>query len=303
MNRKRLNGMKRLNSKNRMVLNSRQGQCNRPTTLEPERRRQPKALSLMDEFLITLMRLRLNLMVEDLAYQFRVSSSTASRIFHKWLGLMYVRLKFLVAWPSREIMEENMPMIFKQLYPRCRCIIDCSEIYIETPTSFDARAQTYSNYKKHNTINFLIGITPCGTISFLSQCWGGRVSDKNLTQESGFLNRIEPGDIILADRGFTVGEDIRRLEIPAFTRGKKQLSQEEVEMSKQLAHVRIHVERVIGLLKNKYTLLTGPIPVPLCRVSGDIPVPSVDKILLVCSALTNLSDSVVPRNSIYNAHQ
>ena len=115
---------------------------------------QPKALSLMDEFLITLMRLRLNLMVEDLAYQFRVSSSTASRIFHKWLGLMYVRLKFLVAWPSREIMEENMPMIFKQLYPRCRCIIDCSEIYIETPTSFDARAQTYSNYKKHNTIIF-----------------------------------------------------------------------------------------------------------------------------------------------------
>ena len=74
-------------------------------------------------------------------------------------------------------------------------------------------------------------------------------------------------------------------------------------MSKQLAHVRIHVERVIGLLKNKYTLLKGPIPVPLCRVSGDIPVPTVDKILLVCSALTNLSDSVVPRNSIYNAHQ
>ena len=115
---------------------------------------QPRALSLMDEFLLTLMRLRLNLMLEDLAYRFRVSSSTASRIFLKWLDLMYmyVRLNFLVAWPSRDIMEKNMPMVFKQLYPRCRCIIDCSEIYIETPTSFDARAQTYSNYKKHNTV-------------------------------------------------------------------------------------------------------------------------------------------------------
>lgn len=77
---------------------------------------QPRALSLMDEFLLTLMRLRLNLMLEDLAYRFRVSSSTASRIFLKWLDLMYARLKFLVAWPSRDIMEENMPMVFKQLH-------------------------------------------------------------------------------------------------------------------------------------------------------------------------------------------
>ena len=196
-------------------------------------------------------------------------------------------------------MEKNMPAVFKQLYPRCRCIIDCSEIYIETPTSFDARAQTYSNYKKHNTVKFLIGITPCGTISFLSKSWGGRVFDKNLTQESGFFRCLEPGDVILADRGFTVGEDIAihggQLVIPAFTKGKKQLSQEEVEMSKQLAHVQIHVERVIGLLKNKYTLLKGPIPVSLLQHTEHSPVPSIDKIIVVCSALTNLSDSVVPQ--------
>ena len=78
---------------------------------------QPKALSLMDEFLITLVRLRLNLMCDDLAYRFRVLSSTASYIFHKWLDLMYVRLKFSVAWPSKEIIEENISIIFKQPIP------------------------------------------------------------------------------------------------------------------------------------------------------------------------------------------
>ena len=64
------------------------------------------------------------------------------------------------------------------------------------------------------------------------------MSDKNLTQQSGFFEYIEPGDTILADRGFTIADDIAvhggKLEIPAFTRGKSQLSQREVEVSKQL---------------------------------------------------------------------
>ena len=132
------------------------------------------------------------------------------------------------------------------------------------------RAKTFSNYKKHNTVKFLVGITPCGAISFLSKCWGGRASDKTITQESGFFNRIEPGDVILADRGFTIQDDIAvygaKLIIPSFTRGKKQLSLEDVERSKQLSQVRIHVERVIGLLKNKFTILKGPIPVNVITI-------------------------------------
>ena len=75
---------------------------------------------------------------------------------------------------------------------------------------------------------------------FLSQCWGGRVSDKTLIrQESGFLQLLEYGDVVLADRGFTVNDDIRlhgaKLEIPAFTRGKVQLTQRDVEVSKKLS--------------------------------------------------------------------
>ena len=254
-------------------------------------------LTTEDEIFLTLVRLRLALFLDDLANRFDISTSTVSRIFQKWLDIMYSKLSFLITWPSREIIRQNMPPAFKSLYPKCCCIIDCSEVFIEMPASFSARSQNYSDYKKHNTFKFLIGITPCGGICFLSKCWGGRVSDKQLTQESNFFSYLEDGDVVLADRGFTISEDLAvhgaKLEIPAFTRGKSQLSQREVEQSKQLSMVRIHVERIIGLLKNKYTLLKGPVPVNLLKHRGDNDVANIDKILVVCSALTNLHKAVV----------
>ena len=254
-------------------------------------------LSLENELFLVLIRLRLGLLLEDIATRFRIHTSMVSRIFQKWLDIMFIRLSFLIGWPDRDICKNNMPAVFKELYPNCRCVIDCSEIFIETPKNFSARSKTYSNYKKHNTIKFLIGITPFGTICFLSECWGGRVSDKNLTQASNFFNLVEHGDTILADRGFNIADDLAlygaKLEIPAFTRGKQQLSQRDVELSKQLSRVRIHVERVIGLLKNKYLILKGPIPISLLKHKGDKQVANIDKILTVCSALTNMSASIV----------
>lgn len=81
-------------------------------------------LSLKDELLIVLMRLRLNSMLEDLGYRFHVSKSTISRIFQAWIDVMYARLKFLIVWPSRDVVRHNMPQVFKDLYPNCCCIID-----------------------------------------------------------------------------------------------------------------------------------------------------------------------------------
>ena len=79
-----------------------------------------------------------------------------------------------------------------------------------------------------------------------------------ITQESAFFHHIEPGNVILADRGYTIANDLAvygaKLEIPAFTLGNNQLAQREVEYSKQLSTVRIQVERVIGHLKKKYRI-------------------------------------------------
>ena len=88
-------------------------------------------LSPPDGLLLTLMRLRLNLRIEDLAYRFNIAVSTAGDIFHRWIEVMHVHLKFLIKWPTQEMCHTNMPPIFKDLYPHTRCIIDCSGIFIE----------------------------------------------------------------------------------------------------------------------------------------------------------------------------
>ncbi|KAK0152573.1 Ladderlectin [Merluccius polli] len=142
-------------------------------------------------------------------------------------------LKSLIKWPSKGAVLKNMPKIIKCNFKRCRCIIDCTEIFIARPSSLTARAQAWSNYKHNNTIKYLIAITPAGAISFLSPGWGGRVSDKQITNES-----------VLADRGFLTRDELAAygatLRIPHFTKGKKQLSAQEVDTARQLSRVRIH---------------------------------------------------------------
>ena len=97
-------------------------------------------------------------------------------------------------------------------------------------------------------------------MSFVSECWGGRVSNKHLTEHCGILRKLLPGDIVLADRGFDIAELVAmmraQLHIPAFTRCKKQLSAEEVEDTRKIANVRIHVECVMGCVRQKYKILT-----------------------------------------------
>ena len=94
---------------------------------------------------------------------------------------------------------ETMPSEFRKHFWKCVVIIDCFEIFIECPTSLTARAQTWSNCKHHNTVKFLIGITPQGSVAFISQGWGGRTSDVHLTENSGLLQKLLPGGVVLAD--------------------------------------------------------------------------------------------------------
>ena len=171
-----------------------------------------------------------------IAHTTRLSKATVISIFWKWIDLLHNHVGFLVRWPEREGIFKVIPAVFKAKFPRMTSIIDCFEIFIDAPKNLHARAQRWSNYKKHCTINVFICCNPVGSITFLSPVWGERASDVKIVRESGFISSKYhlPGDQILADRGFTLHDEFAslcsaELITPAFTKGKKQLSAQEVD--------------------------------------------------------------------------
>ena len=259
-----------------------------------------KKLSHSQCLLVTLMKLRLNLSNYDLGFRFCVHETTVSRVLTNWIQILDVRLSKLIYWPEKEDLQKTMPWCFRPNFGlNVTSIIDCFELFIEKPGDLLCRAATWSQYKHHNTAKYLVSVTPQGTINFISKGYGGRVSDKYITEDCGYLQKLQPQDVVLADRGFNVEDSIAYrgtiLNIPAFTRGKSQLDPKEVESTRKIANVRIHVERVIGAVRQRFKILdaTSSLPTEYTRSKGGGPV-LLDSMVKICCALHNICDVIIP---------
>ena len=248
----------------------------------PPRRFGPKRkLTSENEMLLTLMKLRLGLAYKDLAKRFQVSISLCTQVFNCWLTALYRTFGKTVKWYPKEHIRATMPFRFRSL-PHLRSIIDCSEIFIETPKDFNRQAETWSHYKHHNTMKFLISVAPNSAITYVSPAYGGRVSDKEIVMLCQFLDLFDPHDMIMADKGFSIQEDCAfrsiHLMIPPGKRGITQMSVCDVEKTQKIAKLRILVEQVIRRLKT-FRILKNQLPI--CQLH------CVDKIITVCAALSN----------------
>ena len=257
-----------------------------------------------DQIILTLVRLRHDMIFEVLAYLRDIGKTTAIEYCWHWIDIMYATLKQLIQMVDRDHIFHTIPTVFKSKFPRLTSIINCFKIFIESPRNLLARAQCFSQCKRHCTIKEFISCTPLGAINFLPKCWEGCASDIQIVRDLEFttLKYHWPGDKILADWGFTLSEDFTlnsgtELLIPAFTCGKRHFSAAEVERTRKTASVHIHIERVISLLKNRYTILKGTLPLQTVKGIADEanskPFSSCDKIVTVCAALKNLEESIV----------
>ena len=257
-------------------------------TLTPTRKRGRRRVTLtpFEEFVLTLVRIRRGFDIQHLAYLFGLSTSHVSRIFTTWVNLLAKCLKPLLIWPTKEVVKGNLPESFRD-FPRTRCIIDCSEIYVEKPLRPKAQRITWSNYKHNNTFKFLVGIAPTGTITYISKLYSGSISDVNIVKSSGFLDKVEEGDDIMADRGFNIRHLLIRkkatLNIPAFSHGKA-LGGKALKQSRKIASVRIHVERAIRRMKT-FKIISGIVALKLRH--------KLNQIMTIVAVLCNLQDRLV----------
>ena len=244
-------------------------------------------ISLIDELFATLVRLKVGLLVPDISQRLGISTGHFSKMFEKWIQFLRNELSQLTRFPSLQEMRQYLPEQFHQ-YPNTRVIIDCTEIFCQKPSSLKSQRQLWSNYKHHNTYKALVGISPDGTVVFVSNLYGGSCSDKFITKDCGILDHLEPGDSVMADRGFLIedllGEGVS-LNLPPFRDSKdSQLSAKQVEETRRIAAVRIHVERAIQRIK-VFHILDGVMPLSLHHNAEDI--------FKVCAYLTNFQTPII----------
>ena len=122
------------------------------------------------------------------------------------------------------LIDSNMPNVFKFKYLTTRVIIDATEVFVVQPALPELQQLTFSSYKNHNTYKGLIGISPSGAVTFISELYTGSISDKELTRRCGLLELLEPGDSVMADKGFNIKDDLElvgvKLNIPPFFTSK-----------------------------------------------------------------------------------
>ncbi|KAG7240388.1 hypothetical protein INR49_026959 [Caranx melampygus] len=272
-------------------------------------------LSKFQQLLLTLMRLRLDLRNQDLAYRFGVKVGTVTRTVHRMVNIMSSTLvPTAVFWPSRAELRKNLPAALRTCHPDCAVIIDCFTVPFEEPVSRGNQQQQQQQQQQrvvhtsqemgtsYNVLKYLIGVAPQGVVTFVSRGVLGNVSDKSLAEGCGFLCKLLPGDIVLASRNLDIAESVAArgalFKIAGSYQGEGYGSSEGsslADASSETLSVQRHVERVISMVKQRYAMLTGPVESPFTTASERTSnLSTFDKIVQVACALNNLCISAAP---------
>ncbi|XP_064488294.1 uncharacterized protein LOC135400379 [Ornithodoros turicata] len=229
---------------------------------------------------------------KEIARNFGIPEGQFSMVFCTWINLLQSTLKKVLHFPKVHQIQAYLPPSFKN-FSNTRLVLDTTELRIQRPSSLNAQRQTFSNYKHYNTYKpimtykVIIGCTPDGYVGFVSKLWGGSVSDITIVEESGVLWLLEPGDAIMVDKGFKfthLPPDVK-VYCPEFRQPHElQMKREAVLGTRQIAGARVHVERVIGRVK-QFHILQTPLPISMIDVA--------EQIFHVCCYLSNFRPPLI----------
>ncbi|XP_076066026.1 uncharacterized protein LOC143039669 [Oratosquilla oratoria] len=249
-------------------------------------------LSNFDQFMVFCMRLRLNLSIDHLASIFNAPPVTICHAFNDVLEVMNKRIvDGLLLWPDKDIAKLTVPTLFQELFGKSPYFIECRDILIEKPDSAFSQKQTYSKNKCHYSMKYFLCLTSQGTVCFLSKGWGGGTSDKYVTENCGFLQKLMPGDVVLSNPHFNNQEVINiqgeGVKIPAYTKGRHKLLPLNIGKSHTNSSLQERVKQMLGLTRLRYLMLESVMPISFLMAVGE-EYTKLDKLMRIVCALTNL---------------
>ena len=122
-------------------------------------RGRPRNLDPIHELFLTLNRLRLGLLENDIAARFYITQAEVFEILTTWIDRMFDCLGQLNFLANHNTMERFLPQCFKPDHTDTYLIIDCTELFIEKPSQVIQQSATWSEYKGHNTGKALIALS------------------------------------------------------------------------------------------------------------------------------------------------
>ena len=249
-------------------------------------------LKPQEQFYLTLIKLRMAKSHYELSGLFAISEKECTNIFVTWVNFMYHEFLELPIWPSRDLVSFYAPSDFKKKFPSTRVVIDGTEIPLQRPKQPTLQQATYSTYKNRNTVKVLIGVSPAGLVSYISDVYGGSASDRQICERSTLTTICESKDSIMSDKGFNVQDLFIHanvtINIPEFFKKKNRMSSKTVADDRKIASKRVHVERIIGLAKT-FKILKHP----LTNTESEL----ADAIITIIFHLCNFKPAIVSKNA------
>ena len=217
-------------------------------------------VSVPNQLLMTLIKLRKHMSNIDLSYLFAVSDTTVSNIICTWLNLMYFQWGELPIWASSDLVDFFSPTEFNDEFPRTRVIVDGMETPMVKAKNPETQQMTWSSYKNCNGLKSLPGCTPGGLTNYIPPAYGASASDRQLCERTTLMTGCDPKDQVMSDKGFPTQDlfapyDVG-VNIPTKLKRTTQFDPSDLSKDRKIASKRVIIERVIGMAKS-YKILEG----------------------------------------------
>lgn len=184
---------------------------------------------------------------------------------------------------------KNIPKCFKS-FENVRAVVDGIEITIQKQKKTCCQSDFYSFYKSNYTVKFLTAVSPGGLITFISEAYPGRSSDKAIFEQSKLIDKFDSNDSIMVDKGFLIDDICLQNNIqlirPPFLQDKKQFSKNEALLNSKIAKARVHIERSNQRIKI-FKILSS-------KLSSYL-VGKVNKIFFIICTIVNLSSPILKK--------